>query len=115
MNSQPDSKLFTIALELRQAIYSHQLPNGIHVSTSHGRIVLSVCVQPSPEGSFVGDERRVFDDSESPKHRQKLFYQRLKSSWGPHWACEEAALAILHESENMGNSQLAPFHVCKQA
>ncbi|KAH7353174.1 hypothetical protein BKA66DRAFT_613645 [Pyrenochaeta sp. MPI-SDFR-AT-0127] len=118
VNPQIDSKLFSTALELREDIYGYLIPYGVHASISRGRILLSVCVQDDPNRSRAGDERSGLDDDgvNSPLFgvEDPLLLQRLRSTWGPHWKCQELASRVNHSIEKIRNTDLSIFQTCKR-
>lgn len=97
MHSQRESKLLSAPAEIRRAIYANIIPSQIHAFLSQGRIQLSVCLQPNlGDDCHDGREREIRGEESS----QAKWARRLRSSWGPHWECEQVALAEnidLHE------------------
>ena len=107
MNPQLRSKFFGTSLELRQQIYGYLIPDGVHVSFRQGNFSLSVCVQPDPNNSFDGNERRGLEFLPTPIGTpDPLWMQRLRSTWGPHWECEEVALHVHNSLEYMRGTRL---------
>ncbi|OBT64925.1 hypothetical protein VE03_05693 [Pseudogymnoascus sp. 23342-1-I1] len=89
VHSQHESKLLSIPVEIRQAIYTQIFHGQTHAFLWHGRIHLSECLQPNlGDDSHDGRERKstVEWGGDDPK-----WARRLRSSWGVHWECEEAA------------------------
>ncbi|KAK8070729.1 hypothetical protein PG997_010932 [Apiospora hydei] len=92
-NLQSTSSLFLVPIEIRRAIYADLIDTaGIHITLSpQGRIRLTRCLDPELSAGHLGGERRPppsADGSGMQKYRR-----RLASTWGPHWECEEVALA----------------------
>ncbi|KAH7065909.1 hypothetical protein BKA63DRAFT_392377, partial [Paraphoma chrysanthemicola] len=89
---QTQSTLFTLPLELRHEIYSYFIPShGIHISIENARPRISACVQPRPNDSRCGHERRYLLNTYSRTTLDPVFARRSASTWGPHWRCEELA------------------------
>ncbi len=90
MHSQRESKLVSAPAEIRRAIYANTIPSQIHAFLSQGRIQLSVCLQPNlGDDHHDGHERETRGEELS----QAKWARRLRSSWGPHWECEQVAFA----------------------
>ncbi|KAI1119804.1 hypothetical protein F5Y10DRAFT_150740 [Nemania abortiva] len=88
MHSQQESRLLSAPAEIRRAIYANVIPDQVHVFLSHGRLQLSVCLQPNlGDDSHDGYERGTTHDWST----DATWAGRLRSSWGPHWECEEVA------------------------
>ena len=107
---QLGSRLFLAPYDIRRAIYVHLITNQVHVFLRQGKIHLSVCVEPSPAGDHYGFERRTSGDLSS----DTIWARRLRSSWGPHWKCEEVASRI---NDNYGAAygiNVAVLLVCKR-
>ncbi|KAL5347959.1 hypothetical protein ACLOAV_007371 [Pseudogymnoascus australis] len=98
VHPQVQSKLLSVPVEIRQAIYAQIFHGQSHAFLWQGRIHLSECFQPNlGDGSHDGRER----GTTAERGRGDLkWVRRLRSSWGAHWECEEAAYAEktdLHE------------------
>lgn len=91
--TQSASALFLVPIEIRRAIYASLVdPFGIHITLSpDGRVRLTRCLSPDLGAQHVGFERRPATDEEDPD--RQIWCRRLGSGWGPHWECEEMALA----------------------
>lgn len=87
MENQEQSHLLSVPLELRQAIYACIIPNAVHVFLRKGRIAISMCIEPDIAGDLCGNERKP----SRGELRETIWARRLRSSWGPHWQCEEIA------------------------
>jgi hypothetical protein len=95
-NPQRESRLMSMPVEIRRAIYASVIDDyHIHAFLSEGRIQLSTCLQPN-----LGDHKHDGHDRKSENISWPKWARRLRSSWGPHWECEELALSEngnLHE------------------
>ncbi|KAI0522229.1 hypothetical protein F5B22DRAFT_466099 [Xylaria bambusicola] len=90
MHPQRESRLLSAPVEIRRAIYAMIIPREIHAFLSRGRLRLSVCLEPNlGDDSHDGRERRSGTDHEGISK----WARRLRSSWGPHWECEETSHA----------------------
>ena len=107
---QLGSRLFLAPYDIRRAIYVHLITNQIHVFLRQGKIHLSVCVEPSPAGDHYGFERRTSGDWSS----DTIWARRLRSSWGPHWKCEEVASRINDNYEAAYGINVVVLLVCKR-
>lgn len=89
--SQSTSCLFRVPIEIRRAIYADLVDiAGIHISlSSQGGVRLTRCLGPDLGAENSGDERRP--RGHDPDDR--IWARRVASTWGPHWECEETALA----------------------
>jgi hypothetical protein len=119
--SPANSSFLLLPLELRQAIYDFLLPESIHIHIHNQTLYLSPC--------FVLSCDTVLDDKDIPAdavpngrergrapdgtsiNDEKLWAQRLRSTWGPHWSCEEQALKSINEGHGGLTNLLL---VCKQ-
>lgn len=114
-NPQENCRLLNTPLEIRLRIYHYIYiaPHGVHASIQGGRLVFSTCVQPSPNADLYGGERRGLlkpgSDYEHP-----LYAPRLRSTWGPHWKCEEMALKINHSKLVLKRACLDVLNVCRR-
>ena len=113
VHSQHESKLLSVPAEIRRAIYAEIFHGQTHAFLSQGRIHLSVCFQPNL-GDDCHDGRERGTTAE--KRRDDPRWVRcLRSSWGPHWECEQAAYpekTDLHEHRRHHAYDL--FSVCKK-
>jgi hypothetical protein len=90
-----------------------------------------VCVEPSPAGDHDGSDRKTTgsdrkttgsDRKTTGSDRQTLddwfsdtmWARRLRSSWGPHWKCEEVALRTDDNYEAAYGINTAVLLVCKR-
>lgn len=62
-----------------------------------GRLTLSACVQPEPYTALYGLDYPYLSRGKA----DRLFPHRLRSTWGPHWECEEVALGVNHTNEQL--------------
>ncbi|KAF2865233.1 hypothetical protein BDV95DRAFT_612827 [Massariosphaeria phaeospora] len=95
---QLSSKFISAPAEIRRAIYAHLIPSQIHLSLGEkGLLRLAPCVQHDNDGDADCINQRtndaglvvwrdVYARGPDPDPIQAL---RLRSSWGPHWRCEE--------------------------
>ncbi|KAL2204071.1 hypothetical protein CC79DRAFT_1112604 [Sarocladium strictum] len=91
-NFQNESKLFDLPLEIRLLIYSHFInKHGYHVvSSTESELALTPCLGARLYDGDVGKERQVTELVIRPEPSdQRRYERRLRSSWGPHWMCEE--------------------------
>lgn len=114
---QLKSKFFALPTELRLAIYAYFIPDQIHVllheSQSFG---FSKCIQ------YGGDEdpdciSQRSNDMElgQTSALDPIFGRRLRSSWGPHWRCEELAMHMRESYElNYNITTIELLGVCKR-
>ena len=110
IDPQLGSGLFLAPIEIRRAIYVHLIPNGVHVFFRQGKIHLSVCVEPSPAGDHDGSDRKTTGDWLS----DTMWARRLRSSWGPHWKCEEVATRTDDNYEAACDINMTVLLVCKR-
>jgi hypothetical protein len=108
MESQEQSQFLSIPHEVRQAIYACLMPNAIHVFLRQGKIATSTCILPDTGEELTGEERNA------PKDKT-LWAQRLQSSWGPHWQCEEIAQGTAEDLADCKSDKsiVALLFVCK--
>ncbi|KAK8023891.1 hypothetical protein PG993_011957 [Apiospora rasikravindrae] len=96
---QSASSLFHVPIEIRRAIYADLVDTAsIHITLSpQGRVRLTRCLDPDLGAGHLGDERRPprSDDGSCIQ----TYCRRLASTWGPHWGCEEIALANGEDEE----------------
>lgn len=87
-DAQVQARLFLAPVEIRQAICALLVPGIVHVFRRQGTLCFSRCVTPSPCRDDDGYERRTMRLGH--KWEDRTWANRLRSSWGPHWKCEEA-------------------------
>lgn len=87
MDSQMQSHIFSLPLETRQSIYAALMPESIHVFLREGKVAISTCTAPNTARYLDGFERR----KPGKREEEAIWARRLRSSWGPHWQCEEVA------------------------
>ncbi|RYP67238.1 hypothetical protein DL769_005815 [Monosporascus sp. CRB-8-3] len=90
MDPQSQSRFFPMPIEIRQAIYAHIIPSAVHLFLQQDKVAVSACIEPCPERDLSGMERRSTGDWRT----DAIMARRLRSSWGPHWKCEEVALGL---------------------
>jgi hypothetical protein len=113
VNPQLQTKLFTSPLEIRQQIYSYLLPCGAHVYFRQNKLCISRCFDRGQERRF-GDERRVSGVTQTVCS-DRVWHRRLRSTWGPHWECEELACGLEGSRDIANEASLAFMQVCKRA
>jgi len=89
---QLSSHLIRAPYDIRREILSYLIPNGIHLFNNAGHLRFSECVGCIPADKlFPGQERlEGLPAGDADKFvRERRYAQRLMSSWGPHWTCEE--------------------------
>ncbi|KAH8895397.1 hypothetical protein GQ53DRAFT_744054 [Thozetella sp. PMI_491] len=97
MDVQEQSPFFGLPVETRRKIYSHAIGNtdAIHVFLRQGRLAFCECIENGPAHSQGGYERRARRHSAYgfaiDLVSDTRWIQRLRSSWGPHWECEEVS------------------------
>ncbi|KAF2271291.1 uncharacterized protein EI97DRAFT_505084 [Westerdykella ornata] len=120
VNSQGKSPLFSVAAEVRRAIYNYLIPEQLHLFTYRDDVRLSTCVKQKGDDdpdcvprNPLAHVSRSISDPEDP-----IYVQRLRSSWGEHWRCEEAALTRddinFRTVETGWFDQFVLFRVCKR-
>ncbi|KAI0415300.1 hypothetical protein F5X98DRAFT_347035 [Xylaria grammica] len=114
MHPQHESRLLSVPIEIRRAIYANAVPRQIHVFLSQGKLRLSACLEPNlgdhrHDGRERGRDHVVGSNVRDPEAEAR-WARRLRSSWGPHWQCEELTLsdegAPSHNSRRHGISNL---------
>ena len=109
------SGIFRIPIEIRRAIYADLINTaGIHITLSaQGGVQLTRCLEPDLAAENVGDERRP--PGEWAPNRL-IWARRVDSSWGPHWECEETALAKFKEGheDSQGTYGCSFLTICKR-
>jgi hypothetical protein len=104
---QSQSTLLQIPLEIRHEIYSYILPAQFHARLQGERLCVSICLEPEKDRSssisfhepisvpYNGRERwKGLEDYGLPHEALtslRTYAERLQSTWGPHWMCEEHA------------------------
>ena len=91
--------------EIRHAIYQHVVGPSVHLMSRRGRLFITKCT-----GASLCDEFPGYVAVQS--RIQQTWARRLTSSWGLHWACEEAA-ADLDSSDLSENPAMALLFSCK--
>lgn len=117
MKTQAENQLLSVPNEVLQAIYAHLVPDGVHVFLRQGKIVLSKCVMPVVTDDLTGFERSTTGN----KSADTIWARRLKSSWGPHWQCEEVAQGRIEHyrhqdicDDSGSETTMALLFVCKK-
>jgi hypothetical protein len=96
-NPMTGINLLYVPLEIRRSIYLYLIPTQLHISLpqSANSIHITPCVEPDLNANLGGAERCYRSDD-------SIFSSRIRSSWGPHWRCEEIALGMDDESHGVG-------------
>lgn len=107
---QSASGLFRIPIELRREIYLHLINTaGVHITQNKSGVVrLSPCGGCDLELESSGYDRQHPTD-------KQIFFRRLSSSWGPHWACEEIMVGGDSDSEvaDLWRWTIAILRICQ--
>ncbi|KAF6813108.1 hypothetical protein CSOJ01_04794 [Colletotrichum sojae] len=109
-HQQAESRFFGLAAETRQQIYGYLYPHGFHFVLVNGVPRLTPC-----EGPDDDSDRRP-NDSEAG-YLCPLWTQRVNSSWGCHWRCEEAYLNRRRANCLVGNTyahDIPELRACKK-
>ncbi|OIW26328.1 hypothetical protein CONLIGDRAFT_646505 [Coniochaeta ligniaria NRRL 30616] len=118
MDTQEQSPFFSLPPEVRDAIYTYILPNAIHVFLREGKVAISTCMDPEIAGFLTGRERIPSEEELvgfGERSSQTVWARRLRSSWGPHWQCEEIAQRTTgHRNSGGGESVMATLLVCRR-
>lgn len=91
--------LLSAPTEIRHMVYSHLLPDAVHVFRLGRTLRLSACITPLPICREDSGSRRSPDSNLGLA--DPVWANRLSSSWGPHWACEEASLQENYHADFM--------------
>ncbi|OCK78679.1 hypothetical protein K432DRAFT_252881, partial [Lepidopterella palustris CBS 459.81] len=111
INPQLRSRLLLAPYDIRRAIYAHLIPNRVHVFLRGGKVHLSVCVASRQEDHDDGFERKSTPSGDSS---DSIWARRLRSSWGPHWKCEEVASSRVDDNCTVACGIIRDiFLVCK--
>lgn len=114
-NKQTQSILFRAPFDVRRMIFSYSCPSAVHVHIKNDKVVISECVSPDAiHDQSDGSDRKA--DLPPPGRRwdredDYLYAQRLMSTWGPHWRCEEAARR--QQRDLKPSTLLSMLDVCK--
>ena len=114
---QLQSKFFALPAELRLAIYAYFIPDQLHIFPHEERSFrFSGCVQQEEDEDPDCRSQRS-NDLEIWKYpaSDPICGRRLRSSWGPHWRCEESAMQM-GEAYEKGHdaTMMSLFLVCKR-
>ncbi|KAF2650552.1 hypothetical protein K491DRAFT_128108 [Lophiostoma macrostomum CBS 122681] len=117
IDPQLKSKFFALPAELRVAIYAYSVPDQLHIFLREdGFFRFLRCMQrgkdddPDCESQRSNDKEIWKDPSSDP-----VCGRRLRSSWGPHWRCEEYAMQMQEADEaRHATTMVTLFHVCKR-
>ncbi|KAB5584814.1 hypothetical protein GE09DRAFT_4867 [Coniochaeta sp. 2T2.1] len=134
-NRQEQSPFFSLPAEIRDDIVARLIPDAVHAiirQGPHGKVVtITPCLNPLTKGVLDGGERHPGPDDpghpgdafpgEGRKDREstKVYMRRLRSSWGLHWECEEAATGMRYlnrkacRTAEKGHPTMAMLLVCK--
>ncbi|KAI1762191.1 hypothetical protein GGR53DRAFT_468584 [Hypoxylon sp. FL1150] len=84
MDIQKQSRFFDLPPELRYIIFAYIIPSGAHVCHQEGKFAISTCLWNEETECQGGSKLRGRTRSDNQQYA-------LRSLWGPHWQCEEAA------------------------
>lgn len=104
-NPQNDSPFFRLPLEIRRIIYSClDEPTGMHITRdSQVGFMISPCLDPEIWGELSGKERQPRVPNGGVM-TNTVWRDRVASTWGPHWRCEEV---ILRKREGLAADEVA--------
>lgn len=118
MDTQEQSPLFSLPPEVRDAIYTYILPNAIHIFLREGKVAASTCMEPEIAKFRTGRERMPREEELAgfrERSSQRVWARRLRSSWGPHWQCEEIVQRTAgHRKSDTGKMVLKMLLVCRR-
>ncbi|KAF2002009.1 hypothetical protein P154DRAFT_521180 [Amniculicola lignicola CBS 123094] len=120
--------LLRAPLDIRLNIYDYFLPDHgqFHVCLEQDKVVLAPCVNPDPKDKSPASQlpTDAFRNSEIPTGNERgydkdmmticdndVWARRLRSTWGPHWECEEKSRE--QDQEGMADAN-AILHVCRK-
>jgi hypothetical protein len=100
VHPQCTSALIQLPYDVRSAILDLLVPPAVHLHRHKGNIVASMCV--SSDAIYrhdLGSERKEGLEAEDSNgyvdyENTCIWARRLRSTWGPHWRCEERALRL---------------------
>ncbi|KAF2180468.1 hypothetical protein K469DRAFT_753425 [Zopfia rhizophila CBS 207.26] len=106
---QLESTLLLTPAEIRHGIYLYLLPDRIHVRLRGDKFCLSACLEPGRGGDEDGSKPFTYVSANTLDGHERKFSRngfsdpvwarRLRSTWGPHWKCEENVLDKYFESK----------------
>ncbi|KAH4121626.1 hypothetical protein HBH64_165040 [Parastagonospora nodorum] len=83
IDPQTNSRLLQAPYDIQCQIFNYLLPRDVHVFMHEDILRISECVGcPEADGYYPGLEREKGVGYD-------VWARRLKSTWGPHWKCEE--------------------------
>ncbi|KAF1841197.1 uncharacterized protein K460DRAFT_410587 [Cucurbitaria berberidis CBS 394.84] len=117
---QKNSALLRAPAELRHEIYSYLVPDHIHACVQGDKLHLSTCVvgrikeEDDSKGAMLPSSNMLDGYERQPKvplhgDHDPVWAPRLRSTWGPHWICEENTL----DQHSEGKLDLALLLVCR--
>ncbi|KAF1847998.1 uncharacterized protein K460DRAFT_414631 [Cucurbitaria berberidis CBS 394.84] len=118
VKTQSGSPLLQAPYDIRCAIYSYLIPDQVHVHLREGKISVSECVpNPAVHATDPGLERKEglpLKDAEWTREDTDTWSTRLRSTWGPHWKCEETMLQAQRDDATMYSTIEALLWTCKK-
>jgi hypothetical protein len=100
VHPQCASALIQLPYDVRSAILDLLVPPAVHLYRHKGNIVASICVSSDTiYRQDLGSERKegleAADSNGYVDYENTCIWaRRLRSTWGPHWRCEERALRL---------------------
>jgi hypothetical protein len=99
VDPQCASALIQLPYDVRRVILDLLVPPAVHLHRHKGNIVASMCVSSNAiYNQDLGSERKEDllpdEDGWIPYENNCIWARRLRSTWGPHWRCEERALRL---------------------
>jgi hypothetical protein len=114
---QQRTPLFKTPLEIRLDIYALLIPHEIHIRFSKNKLQVSPCLATHLYNSDRVIECWAFDtgkfrveSSGEEVDREEVRARRLRSSWGPHFRCEERANDVFLNQDCLDSL----LQVCRQ-
>ncbi|KAH7092073.1 hypothetical protein FB567DRAFT_516412 [Paraphoma chrysanthemicola] len=91
--------LHEIPYDVRRKIYDYIMPSSVHIWTTGGVTRLFSCVPPPAidpkEPGRECQEGLPLEADKWDESHTETWAVRLRSSWGPHWKCEEKAKELV--------------------
>ncbi|KAF1941834.1 hypothetical protein EJ02DRAFT_466276 [Clathrospora elynae] len=99
---QSESTPLSTPAEIQHEIFSYLLPSQIHICLRGDKFCVLACLLPDGDEDtkigLDGYDRQPSDDDGFPS-TNATWARCLRSSWGPHWMCDEIALDGQSEKE----------------
>ena len=116
MHNQGQSRLLSLPLEVRDAIYAYIIPDAFHVLTRQGRFAFTRCLNNENERLLTGDAKRSTEEYPTTMDNlpsENLWRRRSLSSWGPHFQCEGTQTPAAKNSDSY-RATMAMLLSCKK-